>query len=761
MAKAYLELDLRNCRNIKAIADGPLRIRKNAVNVFYGKNGTGKSTIALALDHLSKNNSIPQERLHTYSYQLSHESSAAPAATCSPAIGQVLIFNDQWVKDHCFVKSSLQSNAYQLYVRNARVGKLEVKRSKKLSSLSGALDAASVLLDTLEKIEKNLGRLTTSGDFYGSSSVMKAFKQEAPLTALPPELKPVADDMPAHDKALWASWHIKSPKPRTPGLCPYCGTLDEERMSVCREYDTSHEDAEVSKWAAIAKLYEELRDCLSTTNAALLRKVLTSTSAPGPDDWKSLASMVATAQTMRKAIINMRDAFTDEKCLDAVALVARLQEGAECLSACEQLFLKTKQGAVTEKQRLLDNIAKGVKAVCASQEALDSLSRELAREVASNINGHEEEINGFLRECGYSYRIKIDCNPHASEAHVLLYSEGTGLGIEQPEQALSYGERNALALILFMFEAVNQKKALVVLDDPISSYDYDKRYGILYALFSKEGPNSCFSKNLNEHTVLVMTHDFLVVSDLINIPGENMQGVHGQFLTCDKDGVLHAQKLDKKVLTPYTQMLHRQVKEAAEKPEIIRLAIIRQLCEQLRKGPREVRTKEAITFDLLSNILHGRDAKAAMERSKLPERSCRKVEICQNYVSKLTGKPFDYWAAVERYADCMPELVELYGEASSSMDKLVLVRQILERDGSLDRSSIMKRFTDETCHLAGSYLYQLDGRVFDQVPFYVVDWCDEIAARAKERYCLATASGPDGHLVAEGTILDECDNVLL
>ena len=739
MAKPYIELNLTNCRNIKEIEGGSLQIKTRSLNVFYGKNGTGKSTIALALDHLSKNGTTPQERLHSYDYLQSREDSDAPAPSCSPGIGQVLTFNEQWVKDHCFVKSGLQSDAYRLYVRNGAVSSLEKKRNKRLGSLKSALDSAGVLLDALEKIEKSLGRLTASGGFHGASSVMKAFKREAPLTAVPPELKPVVDAMPAHDKALWASWHMSSPKPRTLGLCPYCGTHDEQRMSACREYDGSHEDAEVSKWAAIAKLYNDLGDRLSMPNAALLRKVLTSTSAPGPDEWSSLAGMVATAQSMHKAIVDMRSAFTDEECIDAAALVARLQDGAARLSACEQLFLKTRQGAITEEHKAIVAISRGVEAVCESQEALCSLSQQLAGAVASNIQGHEDEINAFLKQCGYSYRIKIDCNPHAAEAHVLLFSEKAGLGIDQPEQALSYGERNALALILFMFEAINAKNPLVVLDDPISSYDYDKRYGILYALFSREG--SCFERNLSSCTVLVMTHDFLVVSDLIRIPGQNMKQVSGKFLSCDRGGVLHAQDLGKEALTPYTQMLYKQIGEAADKPEIVQLVIIRQLCEQLKKSPGDGRTREAVTFDLLSNIIHGRDAEAAMERSGLTQRDCRKVEICQNYVCKLTGRPFDYWAAAERYADCMPELVELYDAACDSMDKLVLVRQMLLRDESLDGSHIMKRFADETCHLGGSYLYQLDGRAYDQVPFYVVEWCDEVAARARERYCQASDGG--------------------
>jgi wobble nucleotide-excising tRNase len=50
--------------------------------------------------------------------------------------------------------------------------------------------------------------------------------------------------------------------------------------------------------------------------------------------------------------------------------------------------------------------------------------------------------------------------------------------------SLSYGERNAFSLALFALQATSKPGGIVVLDDPISSFDIDKRFGILYMLFS-------------------------------------------------------------------------------------------------------------------------------------------------------------------------------------------------------------------------------------------------------------------------------------
>lgn len=45
-------VELNNCRNIVSVANGPIKIARNHLNVFYGKNGTGKTTLCKAIKHI-------------------------------------------------------------------------------------------------------------------------------------------------------------------------------------------------------------------------------------------------------------------------------------------------------------------------------------------------------------------------------------------------------------------------------------------------------------------------------------------------------------------------------------------------------------------------------------------------------------------------------------------------------------------------------------------------------------------------------------
>jgi wobble nucleotide-excising tRNase len=68
-----------------------------------------------------------------------------------------------------------------------------------------------------------------------------------------------------------------------------------------------------------------------------------------------------------------------------------------------------------------------------------------------------------------------------------------------------------------MFEAIKKGADLIILDDPISSFDKNKKFAILSMLFGK---SSHIKTNLRDRTVLMLTHDFEPIIDIIynNLP---------------------------------------------------------------------------------------------------------------------------------------------------------------------------------------------------------------------------------------------------
>lgn len=101
-----------------------------------------------------------------------------------------------------------------------------------------------------------------------------------------------------------------------------------------------------------------------------------------------------------------------------------------------------------------------------------------------------------------------------------------------PKQ-VSVGERNAIALSYFFAsmgknlneEDVYKQPALIVLDDPVSSFDFDNRVGIFSAL--RWQIHCALSKN-NGHRFLFLTHDFSILQDFSKICKQLIDGFNGK-----------------------------------------------------------------------------------------------------------------------------------------------------------------------------------------------------------------------------------------
>src|SRR5690606_37583526 len=69
--------------------------------------------------------------------------------------------------------------------------------------------------------------------------------------------------------------------------------------------------------------------------------------------------------------------------------------------------------------------------------------------IRKTIETHQKSINGFLKSAGYKYTVQIVEEPDSYKMK-LVHSDVDG-HIEMASRHLSYGEKNAFALVLFMY----------------------------------------------------------------------------------------------------------------------------------------------------------------------------------------------------------------------------------------------------------------------------------------------------------------------
>jgi len=168
----------------------------------------------------------------------------------------------------------------------------------------------------------------------------------------------------------------------------------------------------------------------------------------------------------------------------------------------------------------LEDQKKADEALRKSDEKIKGFNNELnvLKSRKKNVEIAVDLINKSLRYVFFSkdrLEIKVEGDKY------VLYAHGKSV---KPNN-VSVGERNIIALCYFFTELiVNQeakegyaKKLILVIDDPVSSFDFENKVGIMSLLKSKVAD---IIKNNCDSQILLMTHDIQCLYDLQKIGEE-------------------------------------------------------------------------------------------------------------------------------------------------------------------------------------------------------------------------------------------------
>lgn len=224
----------------------------------------------------------------------------------------------------------------------------------------------------------------------------------------------------------------------------------------------------------------------------------------------------------------------------------------------------------------------------AEKRLLDALELALrqAKNELSDLNQQKKSIKiavDFINNgLKYVFFSEDRLTVHIVDDHYMLRSNGKDV---RPKN-ISVGERNILALCYFfteMLHNVDEKDAykaehIVVLDDPVSSFDLENRVGIISYLKSQ------ILKILRGNTdsrIVLLTHDLLTAYDLdkalrevaeqikVDVDGNEKKITH-RFVELDKNGV---QAFSWKKRNEYSQLLQAMYEYASSASDEYELAI--------------------------------------------------------------------------------------------------------------------------------------------------------------------------------------------
>ena len=285
-----------------------------------------------------------------------------------------------------------------------------------------------------------------------------------------------------------------------------------------------------------------------------------------------------------------------------------------------------------------------------------------------------------------------------------------------------------------MYDAISKNADLIILDDPISSFDSNKKYAIINRLFKTGDRNN----SLYQRTVLLLTHDLEPVIDYIQVGGKiSGDSVKADFLQ-NVSGVVEEHPIKKNLDMMSMVVLMKELAQDEDVPIPVRIGCLRKYYEHTVKSPKE----NSLGYNMLSSLVHSRtiptkDSEGLFEMS--PDEIIQAEYDIKEYIVN-----FDYDALLMELS--AENLLILFECEVNQYFKMLILRAYIEKNEEARKrlkasNDVLRKYADETYHIENDYIYTLDVRKFNIVPQYYVKAAMEYMLEEKKRSSIKSNKG--------------------
>lgn len=700
MIMGKIDVDIKNCNNI---VSGHFVLEKGKLNIKYGVNGTGKSTIASALELLSKNK--PLSDLKPFGSNENDE----PTVNISEKLAMVSVFNEEFVNTVVFQKSNLIENAFDVFIKTPNYDEKRAAFDNRLKALKVSIGNDDRIIKLHDEIHNFSGKLELNAakKELKSNNYLKSILKKENLFNVPDSLKKYTPFISDKDLSInWIDWKTKGESFDQKGICPFCSDeLKDEYIDEKNIFNDTYKKADSQNLKNMLDLFECFENYLDPERYSELISCIKSD--PGIDTIKSLLKTFTYDFEYLKSQLEKIHQFDSTFFGDVD--IDKLDESVRDLKIENARLNYFTSPLMTEIVEFVNSQIKSLEAEVTELKIDMGKLRSLMR---STIKNCSEDMNSFLNSAGIQYKVFLDVDPVGEPIAVLQYQKDKKwVKIDNIRKTLSWGERNAFALVLFMFYAQNKNADLIVLDDPISSFDSNKKYAIIHKLFAKV--KNGMPKNFYKQTVLMLTHDFEPIIDFIVVGKLPQEYVSATFIQ-NNNGCLSERAIDK------NNDIKSIIQELLCHVRNDKLCMVHRVAF-LRKYYEHHGINEHIdAYYILSSLIHGRPNITSKDGTPYPPKN---IIDGEKEIKKIFAD-FDYNTLINNLFN-ENELVKLYFLEKNAYLKLQLFRTLMTIVGAEDIEDVYIKFINESYHIENDYAYYLNLLEYDMVPPHIIGTIDE------------------------------------
>ncbi|MER9456573.1 AAA family ATPase [Mesorhizobium sp. M0478] len=692
---ADYEIKIENCNSIDC---ANIVLKKGSLNIKYGPNGLGKSSIAKAIVSQARNDGTLQD-LAPFKGR-GKVGSNQPKVSGIEEIASALVFDEEYVNQFAFQQDEVVKNSFDIFIKTPEYSTTMIEIEALFAGIKKAFSDNEEIEQTtkdLKELRDAFGKTNADGSIPKSSKLLKAYGSGNKIENIPEALKPFESFIKSTDPSKWIGWQIRGNEFLKLGnTCPYCSTALPEGpqkdipLAVAKEYDATA----IGHLNTLKAVIERLGKYFSAKcqeNLEKITKAKLELTAPE----KSFLSGLKT--DIEALIVKLEDLRTIS--FFSLRDVGEIGDKIQLLKIDLGMIDKLDSD---ETRKVTDPINSQLEELIKQVGALKGSINKHKAKIKKTIEENQDSINHFLKSAGYKYSVVIIPEPDSYKMK-LLHQDLTG-HIDSASKHLSYGEKNAFALVLFMHQVISEHPDIIILDDPISSFDKNKKFAILHELFRGKA-------SLRDRTTLMLTHDIEPAIDVIKSTAKVFQGSHpsATFLSSRNGSITEVEITSSDI--------HTFAKICTEILGVHGDTLIKAI--YLRRY-YEITDNMSLEYNLLASLFKKRATPTV--QSATENRNMTGAEKAEAELDIKKRIPeFDYDSLLHVVCDDKA-MKEKFFATDVGYEKIQLFRIIRGKH----EDDIITKFINESYHIENEYVMQLNPHKFESVPEYVVSECTRL-----------------------------------
>lgn len=692
-----MDIEIRNCNNIDF---SQISLKEGVLNIKYAINGTGKTTISKALYYAITQNIDGMKKMTPFKYI--NDDTKKPSVTGIENIETIACFDEDYLRQYTFQQDELVKNSFEIFIKTEKYVQHLTEIDNLVSEIKTVFqtnEELNILQNVMSEFIKAFKATKSSHSTTGALG--RGLAKGNKLEHIPEELESYKPFLKNENAIKWLQWQLSGKNfLEVSDCCPYCTSVEIRKnkeivLKVGEEFEAKY----IEYVNTMLDLFSKLTPYFTDSTNKEIEKISKGANALDEGQKNILFEINTQIIIFDNYLKKTKElGFNSFKNVDdIVAELGNYKINIEPLMHLKSSLSLEKVGVINEAIDKLLEKAGNLKGEIAQQKLL----------IAKNIREYQTEINDFLKYAGYHYNVFIE-DDKAESYKLKLKHNDFDSAISNADKTLSFGERNAFALVLFMYDVIKNNQDLIVLDDPISSFDENKKFAILQMLFLKN------KKSLKGKTVLLLTHDFGILIDAVYTLKKKFQAT--AFFLQNSNGNLSELIITKENIMSVKTIVETNIANLTE--NINKLIYLRRLFE--------LNGEKDCAWQLLSNLFKKRDIPVFREGDG-PDREMTIEEI--NNGTDLIKKyvpTFLYPNELGKVKN-IQKSIELYNNSNSGYEKLQIYRiiKVNEATDDFDDNDVIKKFVNETYHIENDYLFQLNPCDYEIVPHYIIEECDK------------------------------------